>query len=175
MSIKIFAFADEASKQIDGQICAMKRNGLQGLEIRGVDGVNVSEITLEKAREVRSKLDDHGLITWSIGSPIGKIKITDDFEAHLDTYRHTLEIADILGAKNIRLFSFYMPKGEDPALYRNAVMDRMGRFLEVGKDSGIALCHENEKGIYGDVAPRCLDLHQTLPELQGIFDPANFV
>ena len=175
MPIKIFAFADEASKQIDGQICAMKRNELQGLEIRGVDGVNVSEITLEKAREVRSKLDDNGLITWSVGSPIGKIKITDDFEAHLDTYRHTLEIANILGAKNIRLFSFYMPKGEAPTLYRNAVMDRMGRFLEVGKDSGIALCHENEKGIYGDVASRCLDLHQTLPELQGIFDPANFV
>ena len=175
MPIQIYAFADEANKQIDGQIRAMKRNGLQGLEIRGVDGTNVSEITLEKAKEVRAKLDDNGLITWSIGSPIGKIKIAEDFEPHLDTFRHTLEIADILGAKNIRLFSFYMPKGEDPKLYRNAVMDRMGRFLEVGKGSGIALCHENEKGIYGDVAPRCLDLHQTFPELYGIFDPANFV
>lgn len=175
MSVKLYAFADEASKQVDNQIIAMKRNGLQGLEIRGVDGTNVSEINLEKAREVRKKLDENGLITWSIGSPIGKVKLTEDFEAHLDTFRHTLEVADILGAKNLRLFSFYMPKGEDPTPYRNEVIDRMGRFLEIGKDSGVALCHENEKGIYGDIASRCLELHEALPELQGIFDPANFV
>ena len=171
----LYAFADEASKEVDGQIRAMLRNCLNGLEIRGVDGVNVSKITPEKAKEVRRKLDDNGLVTWSVGSPIGKIKIDDDFDAHLDVFRHTLEIADILGAKNLRLFSFYMPKGEDPAPYRQLVIDRLGTFLEIAEGSGIALCHENEKGIYGDVADRCLEIHQALPALKGIFDPANFV
>ena len=47
--MRLYAFADEASPMIDGQIAAMKRNGLQGLEMRNVDGVNVSEISLEKA------------------------------------------------------------------------------------------------------------------------------
>jgi len=172
---RIYAFADEASKQMEGQILAMKRNGLNGLEIRGVDGENVSKITLEKAKEVRRMMDDNGLITWSIGSPIGKIKIADDFDAHLEQYRHTLEVADILGAKNIRLFSFYMPKEEDPAIYRGKVIDQMGRFAEIAQGTGINLCHENEKGIYGDIADRCLDLHQSIPQLKGIFDPANFV
>jgi len=172
---KLYAFADEADKNVDGQIAAMLRNGLKGLEIRNVDGVNVSSITLEKAREVRRKLDDNGLITWSIGSPIGKMKIDGDWEAHLDQYRHTLEVAGILGAKNIRMFSFFMPKGEDPADYRQLVIDRLGQFLEIAKGTGIALCHENEKGIYGDIADRCLDIHRQLPELKGIFDPANFV
>ena len=51
--IKIFAFADEASGQIDGQIAAMRRNSLNGLEIRGVDGQNIADISLEKALEVR--------------------------------------------------------------------------------------------------------------------------
>lgn len=171
---KLYAFADEASKEMDGQIRAMLRNGLQGLEIRGVDGENVSKITLEKAKEVRKKLDDNGLITWSVGSPIGKIKLDADFEAHLDTFRHTLEIAHILGAENLRLFSFYT-KGFDPADCRGQVMDWMGRMLEVGKDSGINLCHENEKGIYGDTALRCRELLDTFPVLKGIFDPANFV
>lgn len=173
--MRIFAFADEADKNVDGQIAAMKRNGLQGLEIRGVDGVNVSKITLEKAREVRRKLDDNGLVTWSIGSPIGKIKLEEDFEAHLDTFRHTLEVAHILGAERLRLFSFYMPKDEDPSPYRNEVIDRMGKFLEIAEGSGVLLCHENEKGIYGDVASRCLELYRALPGLGGIFDPANFV
>ena len=109
--MKIFAFADEASKEVDGQIRAMLRNGLQGLEVRGVNGTNVSQITLEEAKLLRSKLDDNGLVTWSIGSPIGKIKIHEDFEGHLDVFRHTLEVAQILGAQRLRLFSLYMPKG----------------------------------------------------------------
>lgn len=171
----LYAFADEASKEMDGQIRAMLRNGLQGLEIRGVDGENVSKITTEKAREVRKKLDDNGLITWSIGSPIGKIKLTDDFAAHLDTFRHTLEIANILGAKNLRMFSFYLPACAPSAPYRQQVMDQLGQLIEVAQGSGVTLCHENEKGIYGATVDNCLDIHKTFPTLKGIFDPANFV
>jgi hypothetical protein len=107
--VKIYAFADEADSRVDGQILAMKRNNLSGLEIRGVDGENVSSISVGKAKEVRRMLDGSGLTTWSIGSPIGKIGIRDDFDAHLELYKHVLEISDILGAKNIRLFSFYIP------------------------------------------------------------------
>ena len=173
--MRIFAFADEADKFVDGQIAAMKRNGLSGLEIRNVDGTNITDISLEKAREVRKQLDDNGLVTWSIGSPIGKQKIAKDFAPELERFKHTLELAHELGAGNIRLFSFFMPKEEDPAIYRNEVIDRMGQFIEAARGSGVNLCHENEKGIYGDIADRCLDLHQQLPELKGIFDPANFV
>lgn len=172
----IHAFADEAGAMIDHQIEALKRNGLKGLEIRNVDGENVSSISLEKAREVRKKLEDAGLITWSIGSPLGKIDIEkDDFEAHLDSLRHTLEVADILGSKNIRMFSFFIPAGKDPADFRGVVLERLHRMVEISRGSGIALCHENEKGIYGDIASRCLDVLTEVPELRGIFDPANFV
>lgn len=174
-NIRLYAFADEASSQMSGQIAAMLRNGLDGLEIRGVDGTNISDISLEKAKEVRKMMDDNGLQVWSVGSPIGKIRLDEDFQAHLERYRHTLDIANILGSKNIRLFSFYMPKDEDPALYRQQVIDRMGQILEIGRGTGINLCHENEKGIYGDTADHCLDLFQSLPGLKGIFDPANFV
>ena len=174
-SIRIFAFADEASARIDGQIAAMRRNGLNGLEIRGVDGASIADISEEKAREVRRKLDDAGLTVWSIGSPIGKIPIeTDAFGAHLDQLRHVLALADILGAENLRLFSFYVPDGRKEE-FRGQVLDRMGRMLDTAAGSGIAVCHENEKGIYGDTAPRCADLLSTFPTLRGIFDPANFV
>ena len=173
---KIYAFADEASHIIDEQITAMKRNGLAGLEIRNVDDVNVSDITLDKAKEVKKKLDDAGLITWAIGSPIGKIRFgVDDFSEHLEKFKHTIEIARILGSGNIRLFSFYPPKGEDAAPYKNEVIDRLGQFVETAKGSGIDLCHENEKGIYGDTAARCLELHKAIPDLKAVFDPANFV
>lgn len=171
-----FAFADEASPMIDGQIDAMKRNRLSGLEIRNVDEVNVSDITLEKAQEVKKKMDDNGLTIWSVGSPIGKIDIEkDSFEEHLDKLKRTLEITSVLGTKNIRVFSFYLPERKNPADYKNEVIDRLGRFCEAAADSGICLCHENEKGIYGDVPERCYEIFTSLPEMKGIFDPANFV
>ena len=173
--LRIYAFADEASGQVDGQIAALRRNGLAGLEIRGVDGQNISDISLDKAREVRRKLDDAGLAVWSMGSPIGKISIqTEDFPAHLEKLRHTLELAEVLGARNLRMFSFYVSDGQKEAC-RGKVMDWMGQMLEAAEGSGVALCYENEKGIYGDMADRCADLLETFPALQGIFDPANFV
>ncbi len=175
-TMKIYAFADEAAKAVDGQIAAMVRNGLQGLEIRGVDGQNVSAISIEKAREVRARLEDAGLKVWTIGSPIGKIDIeTGDFAAHLDVLRHTLEVARVLGAENLRMFSFYIPGGKNPADYRGKVMDQVGEMLRAGEGSGVCFCHENEKGIYGDMAERCLELLRAFPAMKGVFDPANFV
>ena len=173
--MKIYAFADEASPMIDQQIEAMKRNRLDGLEIRNVDGANVSEISLAKAKEVREKMDAQGLRVWSIGSPLGKISVADDFAGHLDVFRHTMELAAVLGSQNIRLFSFYIPEDRTPEDCKAEVIDRMGRFLDVAKEYGMTLCHENEKGIFGDIAQRCLILHQIFPELRGVFDPANFV
>ena len=175
-NIKIFAFADEASPNIDEQITALKRNSLSGLEIRNVDGVNISDITLEKAKEVKRKLDENGLITWSIGSPIGKIDIEkEDFVSHTEKFKRTLETAEILGAHNIRIFSFYMPKGKDASAYKNEVTERLGVLCDMARAHNISLCHENEKGIFGDTPERCLELHRALPELKGIFDPANYV
>ena len=176
LPVRIFAFADEASPKIDEQIAALMRNGMQGVEIRNVDGENVSGISLKKAAEVRRKLDDAGLITWSVGSPVGKIDIVrDDFQSHMDVLRHTLDVARALGAENIRLFSFYIPKGEDPAAYRDVVMERMGIMAKTCGEWGVCPCHENEKGIYGDSAARCLDLYRSVPGLAGVFDPANFI
>ena len=173
--MNIYAFADEASGLISGQIAAMRRNGLSGLEIRGVDGHNIADITAEKAREVRRMLDDAGLRVWSIGSPIGKISIeSDEFPAHLDKLRHVLMLADVLGAKNLRMFSFYVP-ADQIADYRGKVMDRVGQMVEAAAGSGVRLCHENEKGIYGDMADRCLELLNAFTEMDGIFDPANFI
>ena len=173
--MKIYAFADEASANIDEQIKAMKENKLDGLEIRNVDGVNISRITKEKAEEVRKKLDDAGLRVWTIGSPIGKIDIEkDDFALHTEKFKHTLELADILGAENIRLFSFFTP-AENRGSYKDKVIERLGAFCGIAKGSGITLCHENEKGIYGDIPERCLEIHKALPEMKAIFDPANYV
>ncbi len=174
--LKIYAFADEAGEALETQIAAMQRNGLLGLEARNIDGKNACDLPTEKLREVRKRLDDAGLAVFSMGSPIGKIDIEkDDFAAHLERYKRTIEAAHILGTDKIRLFSFFMPKGKDPALYKDEVIDRLGQFVEIAQSEGVLACHENEKGIFGDIADRCAQLLYALPALCAVFDPANFV
>ncbi len=174
-NIKIYAFSDEASANINNQIDALIRNNLDGMEIRNVDGINISSITKEKAKEVKAKTDAHALSIWSIGSPLGKIDIHDDFKPHLEMFKHTLEIAEILDCKNIRLFSFFMPKKLSADIYKEEIIDRLGKFTEIASNYDITLCHENEKEIYGDIPERCLEIHKYFPEIKAVFDPANFV
>ncbi|MCR4580270.1 MAG: sugar phosphate isomerase/epimerase [Treponema sp.] len=173
MNFKLAAFADEADGSIDGQIKAMTENGIALLEIRGVDGQNIADISEKKALEVRSKLDNACLGVWSLGSPYGKIGINDDFDSHLEKFKRSLAIADILGAKHVRLFSFYGTNGEEK--YKEQVLEKLSAFAKAAKGSDVLVCHENEKGIYGDMACRCLEIHQAIPEIKAIFDPANFI
>ena len=174
MSYKLSAFADEADGKLDGQIKAMLDNGIELLEIRGVDGQNISEITPEKAKEIRERLEANGLKVWSLGSPFGKTGMDDNFEEHLEAFKRGLHNADILGARHIRMFSFYVPS-DDAERYKETVFERLGSFIEASKNSDVILCHENEKGIYGDIAQRCLEIHKQFPQLKAVFDPANFV
>lgn len=164
------AFADEAGRPLETQIAALQRNGFDLLEIRFVGDKNISEITAAEAKEIRKKLDDGGIKTWSIGSPTGKISLNDPFAPHLDAFRHQLELAQILGASHYRMFSFY-DAGEDIP----AVCDRLEQLLDAAEGSGVTLCHENEKKIYGDTDVRCEKLLRAVPRLRAVYDPANFI
>ncbi|MDO5534617.1 MAG: TIM barrel protein, partial [Propionibacteriaceae bacterium] len=49
-------------------------------------------------------------------------------------------------------------------------------FADIAEAEGVTLLHENEKGVYGDVPERCLDLVEASSGRVGlILDPANFV
>ena len=169
------AFADEAASDIKGQILNMQKNGISGLEIRNANGKNITELSLDEVKEIKKQLSDAGLFTWSIGSPIGKIILDDDFSAHLDVLKRTLEYADVLEAKRLRMFSFFIKDDQNIADCKDQVFENLAKFCEVSKDSGILLCHENEKGIYGDNADRCLEILKQFPSIRQVFDPANFV
>ncbi len=176
MAIRLCAFADEASNMIDGQIAAMKRNGIELLEIRGVDGENIKDITRDKAKEVRKKLDDAGLSVWSMGSPIGKITTSDDLDEHIEAHKRIMEYADVLGTKRIRMFSFLNFK-ENPLSwdeFESKAFPMMQRLCDA-TPSDFILCHENEKRIFGENPENCVKLLREFPKLRAVFDPANFV
>jgi len=172
-NFRLCAFADEADKALTGQIAALQANKIDQIELRGIDGTGVAKITPEKARETAAMLKDGGIHVWSIGSPIGKVSINSPRDDETDRFMRILDTAVICGAENIRLFSFFETEGDKK--YLDEVVRRLEIMIDKAKGSGVRLCHENEKGIYGDIPERCAELHQALPELYGIFDPANYV
>lgn len=171
------AFGDEISPKLDEQIQVMQANDVHYLEFRGMEGRGIIDYPLPEVKAAHKKLVDAGMAVSAVGSPIGKIGIQDDFGPHLERFKKTIEVAHALETKYVRMFSFFMPHGDDPALHRDEVLKRWRAFVEAAKGSGLTLLHENEKDIYGDNAERCLDLLETLncDYVKATFDPANFV
>ena len=170
-------FADEIADSLDIQIEVLQRLGLRHMEMRGVNGKNVTDHSLAEIAQVKAKLDAGGIRVSAVGSPIGKVGIHDDLDAHFEKFRHTVALAKALDTQYIRMFSFFMPEGEDPDRYTDAVLTQWTRFADYARQQGIVLLHENEKGIYGDVPARCRTLldSQDFAVVRGIFDPANFI
>lgn len=170
--LQLCAFADEASENIFGQVKALNRNNIEYVEVRGINGKNIADMNIREITEAYKIYSDNGIKVWSIGSPIGKVDINSDFEKELDKFKRIIDIAIIMNAKCIRLFSFYGTDGKPE--YRDEVMEKLSRYVEAAKESNVVLCHENERGIYGDVASRCLDIHKSVPQIKAVFDPANY-
>lgn len=172
--MRLCAFADEASPDIEGQVRALSRNGIGLLEIRGVNGKNIKDVSVSEAFEIRKHLDSAGIDVWSIGSPVGKIALDGDMDTHFEEFRHITELSDVLGARRIRMFSFYPAENMSEKEQRTLVFENIEKLLSLTPPH-IMLCHENEKDIYGETAERCLELYKAFPRLRAVFDPANFV
>ena len=169
---KISGFSDEIDKSIVTQFSVLNRLGIKYFEPRGIDGKNISALTDDEVKSLKENMKKYGISVSSIGSPIGKILMTDDFEAHFETFKRVVKIAKELDAKYIRMFSFFHSY-ED----RSEVIARLKAMIEYAKEHGVILLHENEKDIYGDTVERCKDLMETLycDNFKAVFDPANFV
>lgn len=173
----VSCFADEIDVSVDKQIALLQELGIGWIEFRSRDGKGVADYTEKEAEMLMSRLSANGIRISAVGSPIGKIDITQDFEPHFETYRHIVELAGILDTSFIRMFSFFMPEGEEPDKFRDEVMRRTDRMVEYAAGRNVVLLHENEKGIYGDNAARCLDLMKLFygDHFRCTFDFANFV
>ncbi len=171
------AFADEISPDLDKQMDVCEANGVRCIDVRGIDNTNVSDFTIEQAREYARRLAGRGFTVPCIGSPIGKIRVDEPFEPHLERLKHCCELAGVFGAQYVRVFSYYPPEGGRIADRRAEVMDRLSAMVRAAEAADVVLLHENESRIYGERPDGVKDIFATVrsEHLKGIFDPANFV
>ena len=125
---------------------------------------------------VKKKLDNANINVSSLGSPLGKINLEDDFSEHLVKCEKVFKTANILGVKNIRVFSFYLPDGKTREECRGDVLSRLEEMVTLAEKYGVTLCHENEAKIYGESPEYCLDILSHFGgRLKCVFDMGNFV
>jgi sugar phosphate isomerase/epimerase len=174
--IRISAFADEISPDPVEQVDVLARHGIRHIEFRSIHGTNVLDLADSQHHAFRALLRDRDFELSAIGSPIGKIKANEPFEPHLDRLERALELAEFYACPRIRIFSYYIPEGEAPEAYRDEVLRRMAEKARIAADRGVILFLENEKGIYGDTAPRVAEILESVnsPALAHAFDPANY-
>lgn len=168
------AFADEAGSSLTEQICALKENGIGYIEPRNIGGKGILTLTEDELKEIKAELDKNGIKVNSLGSPIGKYPIEKPLEDHLADLERAFRACEILDTKNIRMFSFFIPKDKFATDYTDEVIARLKAMSALAKERGIQLCHENEKGIYGQNPEQVNTLVDALPELKFIFDGANY-
>ena len=171
------AFADEICDDLNEQMDVLARHGIKFIEFRGADGKGVAGYTPEEALAARLRMKARGFAVSAVGSPVGKTFIDDDFEPAFAQFKQVVALAKAFGTQYIRLFSYYIPEGDDPSAWRAEVMKRMQAMADYAGQAGVILLHENEKGIYGDTPERCHDLFDTVqsPALWATYDPSNFV
>ena len=176
MSVILTGFADEIHPNFESQLAVASATGVHAIEIRGVNGRGIQTYTPQEAEALQKMLSDRGMRVSSVGSPIGKIGITEDFAPHFEVFKNVVALCKVFGTKNIRMFSFYVPEGQADA-YADEVMRRLDRLAEYAARQGVVLLHENEKAIYGDVAVRCKAILERFsgPHFRAVFDFANFV
>ncbi len=185
--IRLSAFADEISADLDEQITVLQSENIQYLDLRGVWGTNVLDLTDQQVMTIKQTLNKHNIGVACVASPLGKVSIMSPFDEHMRKLERAIELADIFQTPFIRIFSFYPPvlsaedaeSGEfvDPAEWRDEVFKRLTNMTEKAHAANITLLHENEKDIYGDTIARCVDLLKSITDthFQAAFDPANFI
>lgn len=175
--ITISAFADEIAPDLRTQMDTCRANGITHIDVRAIDGKNVSTMTPAEVRRYHRQMDAEGFSVPCLGSPVGKVHLDEDFQEHLELLRRCIDLAVEFGTSQIRVFSFYPSPGRNIIDERGAVIERLWAMVRLAEQAAVTLLHENEKGIYGATPAGVLDIFRTIrsPYLKCLFDPANFV
>lgn len=192
--ILLTGFADECAidKTVDQQFSAFSALGLKYLSIRFIDvgnGIkNVMDLDDGEVQRVQEKLNAYRLKISSIGSPIGKVKLLDVDDGTTNKFRpfddylqkevvRACELATAFGAKLIRGFSFYHPKGTRPEDHVEEAVQRLTEIAKVCDSYGLTFGLEVEANLIGQTGQLLAEIHKQVnhPALLTIFDGGNLV
>jgi len=169
---QLSGFGDEIDADPNVQVAVLQSLGARFIEVRSAWGTNVVDFSADQLAELAKILKRREMGVSAIASPIGKVDVSLPVEHEVDRLGRAIEAAHALDARYIRIFSFYTAYDA-----RDAVLERMSALAALAERERVTLVHENEKGIFGDVPERILDIVESVGSwnLRVAWDNANFV
>lgn len=191
-SVLLSAFGDEGSHQktILEQLSTIAAIGLQYYSVRfvNVSGEIKNVMNLDKGelKTLKKLHAEYGVKVTCVGSPIGKVKLLDiddkthnrfvPFKKYLSNDVATaIDRAVALETKLIRGFSFYHPKGTDPAEHISQTVDQLGAIADKCAAAGLVYGLEVEANLVGQNGRLLAEISKKAnrPNMVCVYDGAN--
>jgi len=170
---------DEAGQPIGTQIKAHRELGWEHIELRMVDGTNITQLDDRAFGDVYEAVTDAGLQVSCFGSAIANWArpITCDAQIDRDDLKRAIPRMREFRCPFIRVMSY--PNDPDAPLpetaWREEAIARMKYLAGMAEDGGITLVHENCSGWGGQSAENSNILLGEVdsPALKVVFDTGN--
>jgi len=168
--------SDEAGASIERQIAAHKELGWQHLELRMVNGVNLTDVDDATFEHVVEAVEAAGMTVCCFASQLANWgrPITSDFNVDLQEMERAIPRMKRLGTRYIRCMS-YPNDGWTERAWRDEVVWRLRDLAKLAQDNDLILVHENCNGWGGESPANTLDLIRFVnnPAFKLVFDTGN--
>jgi len=171
--------SDEAGASIDVQIKAHLELGWKYIELRSIEGVNLTDVEESKFDEIFGKLADAGLQVSCFAAQIANWArpISTPFEVDMEELKRAIPRMHRMGTKFIRIMSYPNDKDSpwEESSWKTEVVKRMKQLCRVAEDGDVMLLHENCSGWGGENNSNNLQLLQEInsPAFRQLFDTGN--
>lgn len=152
MSWGMSGMCGEIAEPLDEQIAGLRVLGVPRANLTKLrltaDGpaLSIDELSDEQLAELRRRLDGGGIGCYCVTSPVAKYAVdTDEAKVERQLTR-SIEAANVLGSRWIRVFSFAPRDGSTAEEDRDAVkgaFERLVRRIETDGDGAVALLENN--------------------------------
>jgi len=188
---RIAAITDEFSPQdLEAALTGMAAVGMTGAELRVVGGKNMIDLPDAEIDRVRDTVKKHGMEIMSLASPLLKCVLPDspalDSRVQHDVFgsphtyedqprltRRAFEIAERLGARIIRVFSYW--RTVEPERCYPRLAEALQALADEAAKRDMVIALENEHACNVGTGVEAGKFLATLdhPALQLLWDPAN--
>jgi L-ribulose-5-phosphate 3-epimerase len=190
MTIPIGAITDEFSLDPGVALDAMSKLGMTIAELRLIGNRNVIDLSDDEVRALRDEVEKRGMRVLSIASPVLKCVLPDapplDERFQQDVFgsaytiadqprlaKRAMEIAELAGAKFIRVFSYWRTIA--PEQCHDRIVSALRGLADQAGERGLVIGLENEHACNVATGAEAGKILAALdhPALKSIWDPAN--
>ena len=138
---------DEFSENIDEAINFAKKNKLKYIELHKINGKHITELTSSEIFSLSEKISSAGVLVSAIASPFLNWQFDNTqfminnhpVSSEIDYFNKLMDIADVLGAPYIRIFSYL----KQDNLSLTDIGDKLGIYNQLALKRGITLLLEH--------------------------------